>query len=307
MKVLFVSSGNNVFGISPIIANQKDSLVLQGLEISTFLIEGKGIKGYLKAVPKLRKYVKNKKFDVVHAHYSYSGFVASLAGCKPLVVSLMGSDTKRGTLMKFVIKSFNKLFWSACIVKSKKMRADIEIPEAHILPNGVNFEKFYEISKEKARKKLGYKSSNRHILFGSDPVRPEKNFILAESAITELNQNNVETHYLKDIPNEELVWYYGASDLALLTSTREGSPNVIKEAMACNCTIVATDVGDVKEVIGKTDGCYITSFDKTDVANKIGKALDFREKTEGRKNIEYLRSDKIAEKLIQIYHQHING
>ena len=77
MKILFVSSGNNDFGISPIISNQKDSLTAQGLEIQNFLIEGKGIKGYLKAVPKLRKYLKNKNFDVVHAHYSYSGFAAT--------------------------------------------------------------------------------------------------------------------------------------------------------------------------------------------------------------------------------------
>jgi len=171
----------------------------------------------------------------------------------------------------------------------------------------VNFEKFYEVQKGDAQKRLNYNLSNKHILFASDPKRPEKNYLLAESAMQDITGKNIEVHHLINIPNEELVWHYGASDITLLTSLREGSPNVIKEAMACNCTIVATDVGNVKEVIGKTDGCYITSFDKTDVANKIGKAFDFGKKTEGRKNIEYLRSDKIAEKLIQIYHQKLNG
>ncbi|MCD4674408.1 MAG: glycosyltransferase [Desulfobacula sp.] len=307
MKVLFVSSGNSVFGISPIISNQKDSLVGKGLEIQNFLIEGKGISGYLKAVFKLRKYLKNGEFDVIHAHYSFSGFVASLAGCQPLVVSLMGSDTKRGALMKSVIKSFNSLFWSACIVKSRQMKVDIGITKAHIMPNGVDFQKFYEVPKEEAREKLKYKLSNKYILFASDPVRPEKNFILAESAIHMLKRKDIEVHYIKNIPNEELVWHYGASDITLLTSIREGSPNVIKEAMACNCPIVATNVGDVKEIIGKTEGCYVTSFDENDVAEKLDLALNFGKKTQGRKGIENLRSEIIADKLNTIYQQIIKN
>jgi teichuronic acid biosynthesis glycosyltransferase TuaC len=64
-----------------------------------------------------------------------------------------------------------------------------------------------------------------------------------------------------------------AADLLLLTSLTEGSPQVIKEAMACNCPIVATDVGDIREIIGYTDGCYITTFKPSDVAVKIQAAF----------------------------------
>lgn len=92
MKVLFVSSGNSEFGISPIIKNQGESLKQNGIDLYYFTIKGKGIKGYLKNIPILKKYLKNHNYDIIHAHYSLSAIVATLSGAKPLVVSLMGSD-----------------------------------------------------------------------------------------------------------------------------------------------------------------------------------------------------------------------
>ena len=91
----------------------------------------------------------------------------------------------------------------------------------------------------------------------------------------------------------------------VLTSFHEGSPNVIKEAMACNCPIVATNVGDVEFIIGDTKGCYISDFDANDVAEKIKLALEFGKKTEGRNRIiEFgLDSRSVARKIIRVYKQ----
>ena len=87
----------------------------------------------------------------------------------------------------------------------------------------------------------------------------------------------------------------------MLTSLWEGSPNVIKEAMACNIPIVSTDVGDVREVIGNTEGCYITSFEPEYIAEKIELALQFGKRTDGRENIKHLESSLIARKIIDLY------
>jgi len=303
MKVLFVSSGNSRFGISPIVTNQQISLINEGLEVEIFPIIGMGIVGYLKNSFRLKKYLENRHYDIIHAHYSLSGFTATLANSKPLVVSLMGSDTKSGLLQHILIRVINKIFWATCIVKSKRMRNDIGISKAVILPNGVDFNCFYPIPRKEAIKKLKFNPDNKYIFFASDPNRSEKNYKLANDAIELLNRKNIVVHFLKDIPNDEVVWYYCASDIVLLTSLREGSPNVIKEAMACNRPIVATDVGDVKEIIGNVEGCYICDFSAENLANKINSALLFKGQTNGREQINHLRSELIAKRLIEIYGQ----
>ena len=92
-----------------------------------------------------------------------------------------------------------------------------------------------------------------------------------------------------------------ASDVLLFTSLQEGSPNVIKEAMACNLPIVSVDVGDVREVIGRTKGCYVTSFDAFEIAEKLRLVLENGKRTNGRVSIRHLEINNIARKIIGIY------
>ena len=60
-----------------------------------------------------------------------------------------------------------------------------------------------------------------------------------------------------------------ASDLLLITSFSETGPIVAKEAIACNCPIVSTDVGDVKILINNIRNCFITIFDHNEIKEKI--------------------------------------
>jgi len=301
MKVLFVSSGNSEFGISPTVKAQGESLKKNGIEIEYFLIKGKGIYGYHKNILPLRKYLKNDNFDIIHSHYSLSAYVASLAGSKPLVVSLMGSDVQKNLFGCMILKLFNLIFWNSLIVKSNSMKERVGIEKCFIIPNGVDFEKFKEIDKKIAKEKIGFDPNKKHIIFVANPDRYEKNFKLSKEAFNLLDDKSVELNVVCDVTHEMIPYYYYAADVLLLTSLWEGSPNVIKEAMACNCPIVSTDVGDVKEVIGNTGGCYVTSFDPKDVANKIKKALAFEKRTNGRENIEHSDSNIIAKKIIKIY------
>jgi glycosyltransferase involved in cell wall biosynthesis len=302
MNVLFISSGNSKNGISPIVKNQGESLKKENINIDYFTIKGKGAKGYLKSIFRLRAYLKSKKrYDVVHVHYWLSAIVASLAGAKPLVVSLMGDDVKAKVWFKWIIYAFNFVSWSTIIVKSKDMYNSLGLKRVNIIPNGIDMNRFRPIEREIAIKELGWDSRKRHILFTSDPKRFEKNFQLLEKALEIINNKNLELHSLKDIPNERIFYYYNASDVVVLTSLWEGSPNAIKESMACNRPIVATDVGDVKEVISNTEGCYLCSFEPKDVALKIEKALEHKGATTGREDIQHLKSELIAKKIIDIY------
>jgi glycosyltransferase involved in cell wall biosynthesis len=308
MRVLFVSSGNTKDGISPVVKNQGESLQNMGITLDYFTVQGKGIKGYLKNVFPLRKHIKQNQYHIVHAHYSLSAFVATIAGCKPLVVSLMGSDIRSGFIIKAAIKTAYLFFWKVVIVKSQDMSDNVGIKKVEIIPNGVNVNVFKPEDKGSAQNKLEWDSSKKHILFAADPNRPEKNFGLLQNACNHMDFiEGIDIHLLKNVSHYEIPKYMNASDVVALTSLWEGSPNVIKEAMACNRPIVCTDVGDVRLVFGDTPGCYLTTFDAEDTLTKLRLALSFAEKfkhTNGRTRIFELGldSETIARRILNLYH-----
>ena len=71
--------------------------------------------------------------------------------------------------------------------------------------------------------------------------------------------------------------------------------------MACNCPIISTDVGDVKDIIKNTEGCFIAKNDPIDISLKIQEALKFNKNTLGRMNIKHLDNEIIADSIIDIY------
>ena len=302
MNVLFVSRETREQSVSAIVVAQGESLKSMNVGVNYFRIQGKGAWGYVRSIFALRAFLKNNAFAVVHAHYSLSGFVAALAGSRPLVVSLMGSDILRGNISRRLIRFFASWRWSALIVKSDAMKNKLGMACAQVIPNGVDMERFQPHSRPEAKNKVGF-TGNKNIVFVGDPERHEKNFILAEAMRTQLHDENINLHVVWRQPHEKLPVYMSAADVLLLTSLYEGSPNVIKEAMACNCPIVATDVGDIRWVLGNTAGCFLASFTAQDVADKIEKALEFGKRTNGRERLIELGldDDSIAARIIQVY------
>ncbi len=310
MKILFVFSGNSIyFDISPFIQAQAESLRKLGHTIDYYPIKGKGIKGYISNIPQLKHYVKKCNYDIIHPHYSFCGVISSLSIKKRVVCSLMGSDVKQSGLWKLLIRYFIKYKWRKTIVKSLEMKKELGIDKVVVIPNGVDLEIFKPLDKNECRKKLGWRQDSKTILFASNPKRPEKNFSLAQKAIAALHIEDIELKVVYNVPHNEMPLYLNAYDLLLSTSLWEGSPNVIKEGMACNCPIVTTNVGDVKWLLEGVEGCFITTNDPKDVADKIKKALNFKGKTKGRDKLISLGldSEHIAKKIIKVYEEVINN
>ena len=113
----------------------------------------------------------------------------------------------------------------------------------------------------------------------SERDRPEKRFVLAETAVELLNEGgrDVELHALAGVPHEEVPPWLNAANVVVLTSRDEGSPNAVKEALACDVAVVSVDVGDVRERIESIDGCYIAEEPSPQgVAGALGRALEAR-------------------------------
>ena len=172
MKVLFVSSGNSKKGISPIVLAQGESLKKAGIAVAYFPILGKGLRGYLKNVRPLKRHMRKKKHDIVHAHYSLSALAATLSGSKPLVVSLMGSDIRLGFVFRYAVKFAASWIWDALIVKSRDMQQHIGIQKSVIIPNGVDMEAFKPHEKKKF--KISWAGKKQKYISCLRPVLPER-------------------------------------------------------------------------------------------------------------------------------------
>ncbi len=304
MKVLFVCSGNKAMGPGVVVKSQADSLVQQGVNINYYLIKGVGIAGYLKNILPFARYIKRNNFDLIHAHYSLSAIVATfailLSKRKPLVVSLMGSDAQLKGVYKVLVNFFYRNLWSKTIVKGEEMRQSLNFLDAVVIPNGVDLEKIICIGMEFEE---SLDVNINPVLFAADPSRESKNWQLA-SAASEILGIDIKVIY--NVSHKKIIQEILASQVVLLTSKWEGSPNVVKETMACNKPVVSTDVGNVRWLFGDEPGHYVTSFDPNDVAEKIKLALQFakeRGRTNGRQRIIDLGldSETVAKRIIEVY------
>lgn len=303
MKVLFVSSGRKG-SVSPLIKNQGDSLNDAGIEIYYFLIKS-GIKNYLSSIFKIRNIFKNNNFDLIHAHYSLSGFAASLGGKYPVVVSLLGSDAYKPFILRWLTRMFSYYRWDKTIVKTTRMLDVLNLKKAEVIPNGVNIERFKPLSKDISRKKINFNTTKKILLFASDPNRKEKNYMLAVDTVNYLKRDDIELIPVFDVPNSEMPYYLNASNVLILTSKYEGSVNVVKEAMACNIPVVSTDVGDVKQNTSGLKGCFICDPNPASIAEGLLKVLSIENVTDSRNRIIELGLDSVtvAKKIINIYEQ----
>ncbi len=321
MNVLFVYSYKphySTAGMSPFLASQRESLLALGVIVDCFPIKKKGLPGYIQAIGSLRRYLKEHPADIVHAHYGLCGIVASLAARREkVVVSFMGDDlvgsvgtggtyTRLGSWMARLNRYFARRRYDWSITKSTRLRSLLDgVARVSVIPNGVDPDVFMPGPMEDARRRLGIETSRKVVVFVSHPDRPEKNYELARKAVSALKRDDVDLLPVFDVAHHELTDHYNAADALVLTSFHEGSPNVVKEAMACNLPVVSVDVGNVSEVVGETDGCFVTASEARDVAAGIQAALAFGGRTTGRRDIERkgLFLDSIARRLLTLYKQ----
>ena len=300
LKILFVYSSQDIQARTHLVKTQGESIVRTGCSVDYYDITGVGYWPYFKHIFKLRKFIKSGNYDIVHAQFGYSGITCALACPKPLVVSLMGSDYRLEKMASRVTAYFARIFWDYTIVKSQRMYNNLHIKSAQIIPNGINFNRFKPIDREIARHQAGF-SSSAHVLWVSDPQRKEKNFALAREAFSFIDAEDVELTIVNNVEIDKVPFYYYAADVLLLTSKWEGSPNVIKEAMACSLPIVSTDVGDVADITRGVDGCFIVPSDPEEIAAALDTALQFGKRTNGRDKVKHMDVDFISQRLLEVY------
>jgi glycosyltransferase involved in cell wall biosynthesis len=273
MRVLVVCSGNKGEA-SPFVREQCEQLEHAGCTVRLFLVRGKGWQGYLSNRSLLVAAIREFQPDIVHAHSGMSALLAGLQRKVPVVATFHGSDVNVPKLRLFTRMAM--LLTRAHIVVSNDMKRKLNRSEIHVIPCAVDTAVFRPGDMIQARQSMGWNTQDRYILFSSSFANAVKNAPLAHAAVAAMNDSTIQLVELSNKTRAEVAAMLNACDAALMTSFSEGSPQFIKEAMACGTPVVSTRVGDVAELSADVAGHFLTEFDAAKLANALHEAIRFR-------------------------------
>lgn len=298
MKVMIVAS-NKLGSYSPFIMDQVNELSKRGVEFSFFPITGKGILGYLKSLPALKKAIRKENPNMLHAHFGLSGLLAVLQRKRPTIITFHGSDinVKKNWYLSKIAYVLSK----RSIFVSEDLKKTLKAKKGEVIPCGIDLEIFHPHDKLEARKKFGLDLTKKYVLFSSSFNRPVKNYPLAKAALDSFDPNEVELLELKGFTREEIPVIMSAVDCGLVTSHSESGPLFVKEAIACGLPVVSVDVGEVSKSFDGTTGNYIVSRDKEDIFQTLKKVLDRRECSVSNGKEKEFCNKRIADSILSVY------
>ena len=301
-------------GYGSFVKAQMESLGPLGVKFDVLFVDGReSTWNYLRGIRQVRRQIRAKPYDLIHAHFGLSGWVARVQFRVPLVVSFMGDDvfgrparsgriTLAGHLLRISGFILARLA-SSVIVKSRQMAGKLRRPSAHVIPNGVDLNLFHPMEQAQARQVLGLDPAKKYVLFPYDPEEARKRFDLIQAAVSLAREQvpSLELLVARGLPQAQVAIYMNAADVLLLASLIEGSPNAVKEAMATNLPVITVDVGDAAELIGPTAGCYLVPREASAMAEKLIEVCRRGGRTNGREWIRKLSMEAVAEQIVDVY------
>jgi glycosyltransferase involved in cell wall biosynthesis len=296
-----------------------------GLHVEVLFINRRknGMRVYAGLPRLLREAIARFKPDLVHVMYAgiMSRLVSHFVRDRPVVVTFHGSD-----LLGQPFERPIRRFLSACGVFASRqaarrcdgvvavaehlLKSIPEIPRSKVwvIPCGIDLSLFQPMDQTLCRDQLGWNRDTYHILFQNtgDPVkRPE----LAKAAVSRLKGLgvNAEIHQLRGVAYHEVPIWLNASDVLLVTSHHEGSPTIVKEALACNLPVVSTPVGDVEERLAGVRHSAVVPADAEAITEALLKILLERQRSNGRERVVHLGLDQVSRRVIDVYRSVLTG
>jgi glycosyltransferase involved in cell wall biosynthesis len=317
IRVLMITAGWPTPGkpqTTHFIKRQAEFLQQAGVNVEVFHFRGaKNPWRYVLAWLQVRRRLQRERYDLVHAQFGQSGLLA-LPKRLPLVVTLRGSDllgivgeggrnTRAGRILNWLVRQVARRA-DAVVVVSEHMKAHFQT-EAPILvlPSGLDLERFTPLPREEARRRLALDPAKPLVLFAGDPESPRKRYGLARQAVQVLNRTvPAELVVAWGVPHRDMPCLMSACDALIFTSVQEGSPNVVKEALACNLPVVSLPVGDVPERLRNVPGCAICADEQPEtIAAALEGVLRRGGRVAGREAVSHLDETLLTQRLIELY------
>jgi glycosyltransferase involved in cell wall biosynthesis len=303
---------DNPHGV-PFVVRQVEFLRKAGIDIEVFSFRGaRNPLNYFRAWCRVRRILRSGRYDLIHAQWGQSAPLA-LPTRLPLVATFRGGEgegivgdngryTFSGHVLR-VVSAFVARRVDELVVVSSHMRQYLPPRRIHVIPSGLDFSKLPLMPQHTAREQLGLPVSKRLVLFVGNPAEARKRYVLAREVVSRLDPALEASLIVAwDVPHDRIPVYMNASDALLFVSMYEGSPNVVKEALACNLPIVSVEVGDVSERLRHVAGCKVCPSGSPDeLANALTEVLRTRERIQGRNAVAELQEERLASRMIQVY------
>jgi glycosyltransferase involved in cell wall biosynthesis len=324
MRVLYVTSqwprdeaGRHV---APFVGREVQSLRDRGVDVDVLPYAGGwSVAAYVRAARALHAALARRPYDLVHARFGQCGLVGRAQLRLPLVVTFGGSDLEGIPFLRGLRRYRHHLLRLASRLAS--LGADQVIVVSghlgplqlkrsyHVIPAGVDLDLFRPMDRGEARIELGLPNLGRFVLFVGDPANPRKRHALAREACA-IAGRSTEVGLLtvcREAPRR-VALHMNAADVLVLTSTNEGSPNVVKEALACNLPVVSVDVGDVRERLTGLACCEVVADETPEsIAAALLRAIHCDERPALRESVMQLGTTETARRIIGVYEQALAG
>lgn len=275
---------------------------IEGVEPELYVFEGGGIRAYRNAVKPLKRHLAERSYDVVHAHYGLTGWVARKAGAKPLVVTLHGTDVydkRAGRISRSVAKKADQVAVVSQELGQALGKIKTRRPIA-VLPTGVNVSRFRQLDRAEARRALGIDPEGSYVLFPFNPNRPVKHHDRAVEVAEGIEDLEILT--LGNVPPDDVFKYMNAADATLVPSEYEGFGLAALETLACNTPVVATRTGMAPDLLEDVEGCYCIDWDLGRWRAAVETILsDPDPRVDGRPVAERWSTDAMAERVVDLY------
>jgi teichuronic acid biosynthesis glycosyltransferase TuaC len=296
------------------VARQVASLEAAGVTCQTFTVASRtSPRIVVREWSRLRREIRAFRPHLVHAHYgTMTAFLAILSTALPVIVTYRGSDLNpnrgRGWLREAVgtlLSQIAALRAARIICVSKQLKRKLwwRQDRVSVIPTGVDLTVFYPRDRHEARRELGWEEDERIVLFNAgDPVCKRLDLARAGVQFAESLCGRIQFVVLDGNVLPDLIpLMMNAADCLLLTSDWEGSPNVVKEALACNLPVVSVDVGDVQERLERVRPSVIVPRDSREIGKAIFDILKQGQRSNGRDSGDALSSKTVSRRIVALY------
>ena len=304
-----------VFGT--FVRTQVEALRAAGVDLELLVADGDqgSFDAYRHALARIRQVARECSADIIHAHFCYPGVVARAQRTLPVVVTFHGSDllgdigpdgtlTTRGLAQRSIGRRLTRYIDAAIVQSDQMVREVASRTPVYVIPHEVDLTVFRPMPRAQVCAQLGLDAGRTRLLFAADPAIPVKGFPFAQAVVAGLRRTHgidLDLHVVHRDTQESLAMQMSASDVLIFPSFQEGSPNIIKQAMACGLPLVTTDVGDVRERVASASGCLILPRVESAFIDAIVTLLERPERTDARSCLHDLEPQAVARRIIGVY------